>query len=142
MSLINDLTFDDWNSFVEYLLLNIRAGRDETFISDEVVGASFRLSGKIQQINLDEEFSPGLGVCMNPGFSDIGNGKVLRTDYLFLEIKSDEKNRWCRFEEGRDIAFKAQLKKTLGPFNEIQLSEDDDDNEIILMIALSDAELL
>jgi len=132
----------DWGAFVRAIISMIEAGHDEASISEKLNGHMVEWSGVIVGIKLNEEFAPGVAVSMAPGIFPISSGKLLRADYLFLNINPSDSLGWKNCNIGDSIKFRAKISKASRPFPEIQLSEADDDLEIILMIGLYECQIM
>jgi hypothetical protein len=132
----------DWSMFVREIISMIEAGHGDASISERFNGLVVEWSGVVVEIKLDEEFAPGIAVSMDPEILPISSGKLLRTDYLFLNINPSDSSDWKKCIVGDKITFRAKISKAPGPFPEIQLSEFDDDPEIILMIGLYECQIM
>ncbi|NOT88816.1 MAG: hypothetical protein HOP03_11610 [Lysobacter sp.] len=132
----------DWDAFVRVIISMIEAGHDEASISERFNGLMVEWSGVIIEIKLNEEFAPGVAVSMDTGIFPISNGKSLRADYLFLNIRPSDSSDWKNCKIGDRIRFRAKISRALGPFPGVQLSEFDDDPEIILMLGLYECQTM
>lgn len=131
---------NNWLIFVEYIVSMFNKGVSEDDISKEFSGCKVSWKGVISEIKLDEEYAPGVSISMAPELTKMKRGKLLRADHLFLNVDEKNKVKWEKFSAGDEITFTARVTKSSGPFPEIQLSEDDEDPEVLLMIGLYECE--
>ncbi|WNO10288.1 hypothetical protein [Teredinibacter sp. KSP-S5-2] len=133
---MNDKSLGDWKDFIKAVVALYEKGRSEQDISSEYSGCSVAWKGIVSDIKLDEEFSPGIAMSMEPETTPMSKGKVLRSDHLFLNVDENTSASWKGCSIGDSVSFTATISKASGPFPEIQLSEDDEDPEVLLMIGL------
>lgn len=132
----------NWMGFVERIISLFDMGKGEIEISAQFGGVQVEWEGVVTDIKLNEEYAPGVAVAMNPGSFPLAKGKVLRTDYLFLNVDSKSASAWTGCKIGDRVRFRAKISKALGPFPEIQLSEFDGDPEVVLLVGLYDCDFL
>jgi len=132
----------NWVIFIDYIVSLFDSGRDEIDISQEFRGGNVEWEGHIAEIKLDEEYSPGVALAMKPETLPMSKGKVLRADYLFLNTNEKTRSSWSGCRVGDKVKFRAVIAKAAGPFPEIQLSVDDEDPEVLLMMGLYECELI
>ncbi len=131
-----------WTAFVERVIALFDAGKNEAEISAEFGGSHIEWEGVVSEIKLREEYAPGVAIAMNTKLSPLAKGKVLRADYLFLNVRSESTSTWAGCTVGDRIRFSAKIAKAPGPFQEIQLSEFDGDPEVVLMVGLYECEFI
>lgn len=124
----------DWAAFMERIASMLRAGRDESSISNEFSGAFVAWKGKVLEKKLHEEYAQGISLEMSPGVVALDNGKVLRGDYLFVNVSNEHREEWRDIPVGAEVVFTAKIAKAAGPFPEIQVSQVEGDPELILMV--------
>lgn len=112
----------------------LRAGRDESSISTEFSGALVSWKGKVLEKKLHEEYAQGVSLEMSPGIVALDQGKVLRGDYLFVNVSNEHIDEWRDTPVGTEVVFTAKVTKAAGPFPEIQFSEIEGEPELILMV--------
>lgn len=132
----------DWSTFIEHIGMLIHNGVSDSEISKKLRDKQVIWEGCIAEIKLYEDHSPGVALSMNPERKALSNGKILRTDHLFLNISEGAVSEWAGCKVGDIVRFKATIVKSNSPFLEIQLSECDDDPEILLMIGLYDCHFI
>jgi hypothetical protein len=130
-----------WKDFFRNVATLFDHGERDSEISERFRGARVEWEGRIVDLKLDEEFAPGIALSMNPEEYPLSAGKTLRADYLFLNITSKERATWRNCKIGNNVKFSARISKSFGPFAEIQLSEFDDDPEVVLMVGLYESTL-
>lgn len=126
----------DWAAFMERIASMLRAGRDESSISSEFSGTLVSWKGKVLEKNLHEEYAQGVSLEMSPGVVALDHGRVLRGDYLFVNVSNEDGEEWRDTPVGAEVVFTAKISKTAGPFTEIQISEIEGEPELILMVGL------
>ena len=130
-----------WYEFSKVVMDALESGMSETDISELFSNKVVNFEGKISAMKLDEEFAPGIGLNMEPATLSMSKGRKLRADYIFLNIE-ENKDKWRECKEGKTIQFKAKISKVEGPFNEIEIFEDEDEGEVSLMPGFYDCELI
>ena len=136
----NQKILNNWQSFVAEVISLFEEGFDEEKISRKFTGSEVVWSGEVEDVKVHEEYAPGVAINMHPGLFKVDKSRNLRADYLFLNVADDGKQLWENIEKGERITFKAVIAKSAGPFPAIQLSVDEDDPEILLMLGLCNAE--
>lgn len=132
----------NWSDFVCQIAELFNEGASEKEISQAFSGSKITWVGKIADIKLKEKYSPGVAMNMVPAHTQLGNNKVLRSDYLFLRVSSVTENSWATCNIGDVVRFNAVISKVAGPFPEIQLSVSENDPEVLLMMGLYDCEFI
>jgi hypothetical protein len=132
----------DWKKFVAQIATLYNERKNEIDISAEFSGHCVEFQGVITEMKLDEKFASGIAISMQPENFPLANGKVLRSDYLFLNVDPERASDWKKCKVGDRVKFSARINKSPGPFPEIQLSEFEGDPEVILMIGLYECMLL
>ena len=138
---MNEKKLSNWKSFTGNVKKMLEAGASEEEISEQLSGKEVSFSGVIVDIKLEEEYCPGIALNMTPGSLSLSKGRVLRSDYLFLNINNDSQS-WSKCKLGSCISFNAMITKNNIPFPAVQISEDDEDPEVLLMLGLEDCKLL
>ena len=133
---------NDWGLFIKKVASMFEAGASEVDISKELSGEDVCWEGKITEVKLGEEYAPGVALRMKPAFLQMNQGKTLRADYLFLNTENVSESSWKECRVGDVVKFKATIRKSEGPFPAVQLSVDDEDPEILLMVRLYERELV
>jgi hypothetical protein len=131
-----------WLAFTQYIVSMFEGGETEADISEALSGSDVMWVGCISEMKIDEEYSPGVALNMEPAITGMTKGRKLRSDYLFLNIDDKTVQSWKGCKAGDRVRFKATIAKASGPFHEIQLSEDDEDPEVLLMVGLYDCKLI
>lgn len=124
----------DWAAFMARIASMLRAGCDESSISSEFSGAVVTWEGKVLEKKMHEEYAQGISFEMSPGVVALDHGKVLRGDYLFVNVSNEHREEWRDIPVGAEVVFTAKVAKAAGPFPEIQVSEVDGEPELILMV--------
>ena len=137
----NKECLSNWLLFIEEIVSLFNSGVSESEISKIFSGREVTWEGTISEIKLNEEYAPGVSILMTPELTKMKHGKLLRADHLFLNVDNESKADWEKREVGDKVKFTSTIVKSSGPFPEIQLSEDDDDPEVILMIGLYKSKL-
>lgn len=79
---------------------------------------------------------------MQPETIRLANDRLLRADYMFLNIDADCAHAWKKCKAGDEVRFRATIATSIGPFPAVQFSELDGDPEIVLMLGLQECELI
>lgn len=124
----------DWAAFMERVASMLRAGRDEASISSEFSGVLVTWKGKVLEKKLHEQYAQGVSLEMRPGVVALDHGKILRGDYLFVNVSNEHREEWRDIPVGAEVVFTAKVAKATGPFPEIQVSEVEGEPELILMV--------
>ena len=124
----------DWAAFMARIASMLRAGCDESNISSEFSGAFVTWKGKVLEKKLHEEYAQGISLEMSPGVVGLDHGKVLRGDYLFVNVSNEHREEWRDIPVGAEVVFTAKVAKAAGPFSEVQVSEVEGETELILMV--------
>ena len=131
-----------WHSFLDHIASLYGTGKREREISEIIGVVTVRWEGVVTEINLSEEFSPGIAITMEPGCVTLNNGESLRSDYQYLKIDPKNNSAWQQCERGGHVRFKARITRPSGPFTSIRLSKAKEGKEVLLMIALYDFEFI
>ena len=132
----------NWEAFVERVISLFNAGKSEAEISAEFGDVYVEWQGVVSEVKLSEEYAPGVAMAMNAELNPLKKGKVLRADYLFLNVEPQSASAWAGCKVGDRVSFRAKISKASGPFSEIQLSEFDGDPEVVLMVGLYECEFI
>ena len=124
----------NWAAFMECVASMLRADCDELSISREFSGAVVTWKGKVLEKKLHEQYAQGVSLEMRPGVVALDHGKVLRGDYLFVNVSSEHRDEWRDIPVGAEVVFTAKVAKAAGPFPEIRVSEIEGEPELILMV--------
>jgi hypothetical protein len=131
-----------WANFLEAIVSLYENGKTEADISLQFEGKRIEGNGRVLEVKLFEEYAPGIALSMQPETISLTNDRLLRADYMFLNIDADSAHAWKKCKDGDEIRFRATIARSVGPFLSVQLSEFDDDPEIVLMVRLQDCELV
>jgi len=117
----------NWESFINSIALDFDKGASDEDLTNKYGGSEVIWEGKITEIKLDEEFSPGVQLEMPKISIPLNNGKVLEADYLFLNTDAQTKNTWLKAGVGDFVSFKTLISLGDGPFPGISISIDEED---------------
>lgn len=131
-----------WVEFVEAIALLYENGKTEADISPQFDGKRIAGNGSILEVKLFEEYAPGIALSMQPETISLANDRLLRADYLFLNIDADSAHAWKKCKAGDEVRFRATIATSIGPFPVVQFSEFDGDPEIVLMVGLQECEFI
>lgn len=131
-----------WANFLEAIVSLYGNGKTEAEISLQFDGKRIEGNGRVLELKFFEEYAPGIALSMQPETICIANDKLLRADYMFLNIDANSANAWKDCKVGDEILFRATIATSSGPFPAVQLSEFDGDPEIVLMVGLQKCEFL
>jgi hypothetical protein len=129
-----------WTNFLEAIVSLYENGKTEADISLHFEGKRIEGNGRVLEVKLFEEYAPGIALSMQPETTSLANNRLLRADYMFLNINADSAHAWKKYKAGDEIRFRATIATSIGPFPSVQLSEFDEDPEIVLMVGLQDCE--
>ena len=126
----------NWAEFMGCIASMLRAGHDESSLSSEFCGASVTWEGKVLEKRLDEDYARGVSLAMSPGIVALDHGKVLRGDYLFVNVSAGHGDEWRNIDVGAEIVFTARISSEGGPFPDIHVSEMEGCSELVLMVGI------
>ena len=131
---------NSWKNFIASIISLYGKGFNDEKISAEFADSEVVWRGEVDDVKVNEEYAPGVAINMHPELFKINEARNLRADYLFLNVADDKKQLWKNIKKGEKITFRAVIAKSPGPFSAVQLSIDEDDPEVLLMLGLYDAE--
>ena len=131
----------NWNDLIHEISKLYVSGKTEAQISFKLAGATLIDSGNIERVETDSSLaSPFIQVNMQAVTVPLKN-KLIVGNFLTLNFSHLDKKNADEYKKGMPIKFKTSIIEANGPFPGVEISEFDDEKEILIMLGTCESEI-
>lgn len=130
-----------WKEAVDEIIRLYVSGGDSASISDELAGAIISGEGTIEHVETDSSVASAFIQLNMPRVEVPYKKKLICANFLALNFSEFGEQEIKEYSKGSTLSFVTTLMKSNGPFPGIEISEFEDEKEILIMLGTKESKI-